>query len=485
MVLEKADGPRGSGRLPTLIVCIALLALGLAVRLWRLGAAPLWYDERVTLVDSRGVETPPPASTALVSSEPLLQDSGTLAVAARSAAHDQPTYVVVIHLWTKLAGDSEFALRLPSALAGALSVPLLFLIGARLVERRAAILAGVLFAVAPLHVSLCQEARTYGITVAFAVASLLALLVADRTRSGLAAFLYGAIAGTVPIFHLLAGIMVAPQLAWLVLRRTSRRRLLTMALGALVPWVVATPIHIWDSILTADQQSGVAFAAPAHGLESWARPATPANLAAAAAYAVSALAGVDVSVTPWRTRQLLLLTVPILALIAWGLRRLARPEQVLLGLGLVAPLAVAAGMSVLYGHVVPFQARYVSWAVPNAALLVATGAWDLRTRVWHASTVLPVLLWAAFVIPMRVRPDPVPFRFATVKAAMACYQASDVIVPANVEDARAFVAFGGHPVMLALPGTSPEPSRSWHVGAGVTCGVAPPPGRGCPGFPCP
>lgn len=485
MDLERANGPQVSGRLPTLIVCIALLTLGLAVRLWRLGAAPLWYDERVTLVDSRGVGMPLPGSTALVSSAELLRDPSTLAVAARSAAHDQPTYVVVIHLWTKLAGDSEFALRLPSAIAGAFSVPLLFLIGARLIERRAAILAGVLFAVAPLHVSLCQEARTYGITIAFAVASLLAMLFADRNRSGGAAFLYGAVAGTVPIFHLLAGVMVVPQAAWLILRRTSRRRLLTMVLGGLVPWIVATPIHIFDSILTADEQSGVAFAAPPSGLEGWARPATPSNLAAAAAYAVSALAGVDVSVTPWRTRQLLLLTVPILALMGWGLRRLARPEQVLLGLGLVAPLAVAAGLSVLYGHVVTFQARYVSWAVPNAALLVATGAWDLRRRAWHASVVVPILLWAAFVIPLRSRPDLVPFRYATVKAAMACYAASDIIVPANIEDARAFVAFGGHPATFALPGRPPEPARSWRVGAIGACGVSPPPGRVCPGFPCP
>jgi uncharacterized membrane protein len=61
----------------------------------------------------------------------------------------------------RLAGDSEAALRLPSALLGALTVPLLFALGARWIDQRAGWTAAILLAVSPLHLWHSRDARMY------------------------------------------------------------------------------------------------------------------------------------------------------------------------------------------------------------------------------------------------------------------------------------------------------------------------------------
>jgi mannosyltransferase len=72
-----------------------------------------------------------------------------------------PGYYLFMHYWMGLAGDAEWALRLPSAVAGVLSVLVTFLLGRRLYSAREGLIAALLMAVlwAPMFYS--QEARSY------------------------------------------------------------------------------------------------------------------------------------------------------------------------------------------------------------------------------------------------------------------------------------------------------------------------------------
>lgn len=63
--------------------------------------------------------------------------------------------------WTELYGTSHTALRLPSAIVGALSVLMLGLIGRREFGPRIAILAAVLLALHGFHLFWSQSARMY------------------------------------------------------------------------------------------------------------------------------------------------------------------------------------------------------------------------------------------------------------------------------------------------------------------------------------
>jgi 4-amino-4-deoxy-L-arabinose transferase-like glycosyltransferase len=112
------------------IALLALVLLALALRVTRLDAQSLWYDEGVT---------------AQVAAQGLTE-------LTRWTADDiqPPLYYYVVAGWNRLAGRSEWALRFPSALFGVLTVPLFYALGRRLFDRRAALLAALLAALSPL-----------------------------------------------------------------------------------------------------------------------------------------------------------------------------------------------------------------------------------------------------------------------------------------------------------------------------------------------
>jgi mannosyltransferase len=72
-----------------------------------------------------------------------------------------PGYYLFIHYWMQLAGDAEWALRLPSAVAGVLSVLVTFLLGRRLYSAREGLIAALLMTVLWTPIYYSQEARAY------------------------------------------------------------------------------------------------------------------------------------------------------------------------------------------------------------------------------------------------------------------------------------------------------------------------------------
>lgn len=132
---------------------IALTALALLLRLYDLGSESIWLDEGASIRSGSL-----PVST-------ILTQPG-------SAAHP-PLYRLVLHGWMSLSGRSENAVRLPSALLGALAVPLLLYTGRLLLGPGAAILAASLLCVSPLHVRYSQEATSYALFVLLSLLSML------------------------------------------------------------------------------------------------------------------------------------------------------------------------------------------------------------------------------------------------------------------------------------------------------------------------
>jgi hypothetical protein len=84
-----------------------------------------------------------------------------------------PLYHLLLHGWTRLAGDGDFAGRLLSALLGAAAIPITYLLARALFGRRTALVAALLAAVAPLYVVYSREAAMYAL---FLLLALLAAL---------------------------------------------------------------------------------------------------------------------------------------------------------------------------------------------------------------------------------------------------------------------------------------------------------------------
>jgi 4-amino-4-deoxy-L-arabinose transferase-like glycosyltransferase len=121
-----------------------LVGLASVLRLINLGAESLWYDEAFTAWIAR-------------------LEWRQLWPALRGDTHP-PLWYIIEWANVRILGDSEFALRVPSALFGVLIVLLVWRIAVRLhFQPKTAVLAGVLAAVLPAGLYYSQEARMYAL----------------------------------------------------------------------------------------------------------------------------------------------------------------------------------------------------------------------------------------------------------------------------------------------------------------------------------
>lgn len=468
--LVPLKGLAGSGG--SAVLCGLLFALAATVRLWGLSTERLWTDERFSLTESQSVDRPVLPPSQVFESSALKRSDGLLSVARASARVDQPAYIAFLISWTRLFGVSEVSLRFPSAIAGALTVPLVFLAGRQLVGASAAFLAALLVAVSPLHVDLSREARTYALTLALFVGSLAAMMATERRASRPRALLSGLLAGAVGVFHLLAAVMLVPQACWWALKRPPRRRTLLVVTGIVLAWLAALPIGIGQSVATAHRDSGIALQHPPPEEREWARPTTAGTLAAGLAHAATRLVGLEPDAFGLRTRHFAWATALLLAVAALGARGLDRAQRVLIAGGAIAPFLASAALAVWYGHVVSFESRYLLWALPCLALLIGRGAVALGPRLGGLTMVLALALPVVCLFrPLRPSRERVHLRHDMVAAVMRCHQEGDLVQVASPEEAWTFVAFGGHPARLSIGVPPGAPARRWVVAGGKFCTV--------------
>jgi len=95
-------------------------------------------------------------------------DLGTVLEVGRTTVHP-PGYKLLLFLVQKQWGDSELALRFPSAAAGVLAIPMIYLLGAQLYSYREGLLAAALMAVAWCPINYSQQARPYSFLLLFSI----------------------------------------------------------------------------------------------------------------------------------------------------------------------------------------------------------------------------------------------------------------------------------------------------------------------------
>jgi len=91
-----------------------------------------------------------------------------------------PLHHAILWVTVRVFGTSEFAVRLPSLLAGVALVPVLFWVGTTLYNRRTGWIAAVLATIAPFCVWYSQEARMYSQFMLFAAVAIGAQVLAVR-----------------------------------------------------------------------------------------------------------------------------------------------------------------------------------------------------------------------------------------------------------------------------------------------------------------
>ncbi|MBN1220393.1 MAG: glycosyltransferase family 39 protein [Anaerolineae bacterium] len=123
------------------LVLPIILLTGFVLRLYKLGEQSLWYDETV--------------SAFLASQAPL----DLIAHTARDI--HPPGYYLILHFWTILAGNTEFALAYLSLIFGVLLIALTFHAARYFADKLTAIWTALLVACSPYNIWYSQEVRMY------------------------------------------------------------------------------------------------------------------------------------------------------------------------------------------------------------------------------------------------------------------------------------------------------------------------------------
>jgi 4-amino-4-deoxy-L-arabinose transferase-like glycosyltransferase len=279
-----------------------------------------------------------------------------------AAVHKQevtpPLYYVLMHLWISVTGaESEFALRLPSALAGVAFVGASMWLGSVVVGPRVALVTGLLTALSPLTLLYAQEVRAYiFVMLAVTVAAAAAIKFTQEPERRRWLVLAVAASTVSVLLHYTAVLVLGPLSLWMLTQtQLPLRSRLAVGAAVAVPFLLLVPLLLGQ--LSEGHQSG--------GNNAYAK-ITPIGLLKLAA-------------TPWDGRALsgmsisyelgFLALVDAVALIAFAdaFRRL-KTRWLLVGAAMLPVLAIVA-VSALFTPMA--LTRYTAVAAPFMLVAVA------------------------------------------------------------------------------------------------------------------
>ncbi len=380
-----------------------------------------------------------------------------------------PLYTFVLYLWTAVAGDSEWALRLPSAVFGVALVAVVARLAARWLGEETAVPAAWLAAGSPFLVWYAQEARNYTqLMLCAALATLAVLRLRERVRApGVAAYLAAAWAGM--LSNLSFGLLGAAHLRWWLAtpggaaRRLARAAAVAAALALLVsPWVPQVrAIWAWERLHPSREAAPAET--PLRGATTFHAGALPF---AAAAFATGYTLGPPVRelraapglgtlrphLVPLAAAGLVFGALTVLG--ARALHRRGRLGEALLWV--LVPALVVSYFALQNFKV--FHPRYLSVALPGYLALLAAAFADLRPRARAGFAVAVAALWALALQHQYFDPRYGREDLRSVGALLTARAVpGERIVAANTEDLLFYYYRGPVPVFRYWLGWAADP----------------------------
>ncbi|HZE05593.1 MAG TPA: glycosyltransferase family 39 protein, partial [Solirubrobacteraceae bacterium] len=356
-----------------------IIALGVVVRFPTLNEQSFWYDEAATWrIVAHGL--------------------GHVFATVPKTESTPPLYYVLLWLWSRVFGIGEVGLRSFSAVASTLTIPVMWLIGRRLVCDRAGLIAALLTAVSPLLFWYAQEARSYSLLLLFSAIALLAFVRALQAPTRGRVLAWSLACALALATHYYAAVMIAAEGVYLALV-LWRRRLLTVdriVLGA--GPVVAVGAGL-TPLLISQNNGRASFIATQEG---------------SLPYRIVELAKEDLIGQGQPEKALLTAIGVVFVLVAlWLLMRRAGPRsrRAALTMAAVGACGVAIAIVVSVAATDYFDTRNLMATWPALILVVAIGLAAARARrvgtlVTAGLVVLSlVCVWNIISMPRFQRPD--------------------------------------------------------------------------------
>lgn len=349
--------------LPPAIILLA----GLALRLYRLGAQSLWYDETVSAV--------------------LAQKSVPELIAHTARDIHPPGYYLLLHFWVKIAGHAEFALAFFSVIFGVLLIAAVYRLGRTCFNRSTGRWAAALTAFSPYNLWYSQEVRMYTLGALLGVAAVYGLWQGFHRQKSSAWVLYALSAAlglyTLYYFAFLLAALNLFALGAILLDRAWRK--------SLKPWIItnAAIILLYPPWLGVAWQQAVTPPVP-----PWRSATPPAQIILDGWSALS----LGESVAPDQVWPLLLLTLAL-----FGLGIFTRPllrSKMLFPWLILCPTALIILPNFIPGAAPLYHPRYLFTWSPAFYLVVGAGL----ARLWQSQKIIAgtaaagLLVAAAFSI---------------------------------------------------------------------------------------
>ena len=326
---------------------VGVVTVALALGLIRLGAQPLSLDEQFTL-------------------DTATRSFAGIWDAARDTEAPHLVYYSLMKPWVAVFGTSDWALRLPSVLFGALAAGATAILGRRLFGELAGLVAGLALATSSYFVSWSQAARGYTLAVLLATLATYAFVRACEERSTAWWAIWAAAlaaAGWVSVFAF--SVAAAHLVAFLLFRPRPALRTPAVAacaaLAAFLPQLVLvvsgdngqldwiptpTPYRVAVGVWDLASRNPIAVLAAAIGIVQLVRHAVP-------------------QAAPWKTALV----------VVW----------------LAAPLAATLLASIAQPA---FEARYVLVGLPALALAIGAAVVSIPRR-WALALGIALVLSAS------------------------------------------------------------------------------------------
>jgi mannosyltransferase len=317
------------------------IVIALALRMYRLGSQSLWLDE---------------AWSVRVANH-------SLGEILRYRSNIPPLHQVVVRLFIAILGTSEFSVRLPSVLAGVLSVVLVYAITTRLFNKSAGLVAGLILAISPFHVWYSQDARPYALLIVLSLASVWFFLNL-RDRPNFIGFTGYVVTTTLAMYtHVYALFLLLFQNLYMLYSWRKPARL-----G--LKWIVSQATVL---VLSVPWYHFIFFIFSGHGgaLDLF-MPYVGVLLPACIAFALMFLLGL------YSTGK-------------------DKPRSPFLLLYLFVPILGAFMITVLYGRIT-YNVRYTAVALPAYTIVLAKGITSVKHKGWRLLLILLIVGFSAYAL---------------------------------------------------------------------------------------
>jgi len=222
-------------------ILVSLTFMGFLLRFYNLGYNSLWLDEASTY------------TFAVNSFQGIWQ-------ATTSGEFNPPLFYWFEHIML-MFGNNEVILRFIPAVAGVLTIPLIYFVGKEFLDRTTGLIAAAVFAFSPFLVYYSQEARAYSLMLFFVAFAMIFYLRALKNNSLQNWALFGLLSALAFWSHFYAFVIIAAMVLYalgiqLQNVRENIRNLKMIILSVILFCIVSLPLLTLGIRLFASRSSG-------------------------------------------------------------------------------------------------------------------------------------------------------------------------------------------------------------------------------------